>query len=354
MEINLMTNKEIFVKLEDYMLDRIKNASHIDHIVMGEILDEVNSNLLIELLKAPKEIMLSNNGLVYKNANGDYEECPSYGMNVTADGKWLSDKIEPICFDIQQDGNLRKAEEAQSAYCLIVINAVLNDEMIQNMIVEVINNYNFENMCPNGAYKSFSLLLKELQDIQSTTINIAVSAAKYNISNVKKDSEKFLKENIPENRISGLRELDTVISAINRKYSLGPLSPDVVGKLTKFEVLSLLDKRNKEINIKLNGGTDDKGLIVKAHPESTIWKILNLSSEYLNPIIKKRVMVSAADSVNDFYNQYPHLENVYGERKPLIEKWKKRYIKLARLSFRKIQIEKYLENEIEYQLPPKL
>lgn len=349
-----MSKDNNFINIEDFMKNAIKNSNHIEHIMMGEMLDDVTKDKLLDLLKTPKEIKLTDEGLVFINKNGDEERCVNYGINVTADGKWLSDKILPVSIDIEQGGNIRKAEEAQAAYCLIVVDSVLNEDSISNQIKELVQNYDFERMVPFDGYQTFSKLLEELQNIQSTTINISVCAAKFNISSIKKDSEKFLKENIPEDRISGLRELDTKISAINRSYSLGKLSPENVRNLKKLEILKLLDERNSKIEIILNGGKDEYGNIVKAHPESIIWKILNLSTEFVSPIIKRRLSILADSVVDELYNQNPNLQIIHGEQKTLADKWKSRYIKLARLSLRKTQIEKFLNNESEYTLPPKL
>lgn len=96
--------------------------------------------------------------------------------------------------------------------------------MMKKELIDVIDNYDFKRMSPINNRKTFCSILESYQDYQSVTINIAVSAAKFNISNLKKDSEIFLKENIPEDRISGLRDLEISISDKNREYSLGPLS----------------------------------------------------------------------------------------------------------------------------------
>jgi hypothetical protein len=336
------------------MLDVIKQSRHIEHVMMGDTLDEFTCDKVFEIISNPKPFKISDKGLVFINSNGDEEECVNYGTNITADGRWLSDKIDIVPFDIEQDGNIRKSSEAQAAYCLCVLYCVLNDSSIKNDISNVVNNYDFSKMSPHEGFNSFVGLLESYQNPQSTAVNICISAAKYNISNLKKDSERFLKENIPEDRISGLRELDAAISSINRKYSLGVLSPDRVSQLTKLEVLAELDKRNKEIQILLEGGIGDSSINYKPHKEATLWKILNLSSDNISPIVKKRLNLLADDAVSMLFSENPKLNFEYGEQKQLADKWKKRYIKLARLSVRKNQVEKYLLDPNSYILPVKL
>ena len=37
---------------------------------------------------------------------------------------WLSDKIPPPSFDVDQGGNLRKAVEAEALYCCLLITSI--------------------------------------------------------------------------------------------------------------------------------------------------------------------------------------------------------------------------------------
>lgn len=340
--------------IEKHMYEVIKKSNHVEHVMMGDALDDITKGKILDLLIKPKGFIITDRGLVFINEDGDEEECVNYGTNITADGKWLSEKIDSVSFDIEQDGNLRKAQEAQSAYCLCTIYCVMNDSKIKEEIELIASNYNYSTMSPHDGFSSFTQLLAVYQDLQSTAINICISASKYNISNIKKDSEKFLKESIPENRISGLKELDLSIAQINRKYSLGRLSPENVRYLTKLEVLSELDKRNREIEIKLVGGIDLKGNKIEPHKESTLWRILNISTEYIPPMVKRRLAILAETEVEKLFKEHPNLQMDISQQKQLSDKWKKRYFKIARLSIRKTQVDKYLSDENSYILPVKL
>ena len=77
-----------------------------------------------------------------------------------------------------------------------------------------------------------------------------------------------------------MSNLDTPIKGIYAKYSTGEgkLSPKNVRGLKKVEILSLLDEQKKEI--------DD---VLKNNDFSTLYKIVNLSSEYLSPLKKKEI-----------------------------------------------------------------
>lgn len=350
----IKNNDVIYTNVEKYMLDAIKNSNYIEHVMMSDFLDECSRDQILDMINSPKPFKITDEGLVYTNSDGIDVKCPDYNLNTTADGIWLSEKIMPVTFDIEQSGNLRKASEAQAAYCLSTIYCVLGDDAIKLEIEEIINNYDYSNMSPFNGFMSFTQLLEVYQGLQSIAINICIAASKYKIADIKKDSEKYLKEDIPEERIAGLRELDTSISSINRRYSLGPLSPDNVKGLKKIEILNILEEKNREISFLLNGGHDSSNVLQPPHKSATLWKILSLSSEYVSPIIKRRLNLLAEKEVSKLFAQNPKLSFEYNEQKQLSDVWKKRYIKIACVSVRKVQLGKYLSDEGSYKLPVKL
>ena len=44
---------------------------------------------------------------------------------------------------------------------------------------------------------------------------------------------------------------------------------------------------------------------------------------------------------------------IFGDKPTLLKRWKKRYYRLAKMSVRKEEVNKYLSNPIEYKLPVK-
>lgn len=79
--------------------------------------------------------------------------------------------------------------------------------------------------------------------------------------------------------------------------------------------------------------------------------IFHLTSEFVDPIIKKRLDNLAAIEVEKLYDS---VENIGLQDKPTtVKSWRKRYLRSARLSVRKEQILKYLENPEEYVIPRK-
>ena len=226
---------------------------------------------------------------------------------------------------------------------------VLKDDALKNELITTIKNYNFSEMDGRDGFLNFKNLIDSWLDLQSVIINVAVSAAKSSVSDLKKDTEKFLRDGIPQDAVLELRELATSIKNINRRYSTGVLSPEKVIKLNKIEVLQYLNEKNLEIN-RLISNSDVK----------ILYKLEHLSSEYINPYInpitkKKLININLArQGVDSFFNESNTASNVSIDKSILFDKWKRKFIKLEKNSLRKYYINKYLQDPINFVFPVKL
>ena len=152
-------------------------------------------------------------------------------------------------------------------------------------------------------------LLELWQDLQSYKINVIILACKFLIVN-KKNIETFLKDGIQENWATELRDLAASISNINRKYSSGPLSPEKIKSLTKIEILTLLDEIKSEIDTKPN-----------ASSASTLYQLFNLTSDYVDPIIKKKLDNLATITVEEMYDDIVNIG--VEDKSAIIKTWRK-------------------------------
>lgn len=132
-------------------------------------------------------------------------------------------------------------------------------------------------MVPLREGSTFKQLLEELQDLQSYAVNVVVSAAKFKISSLKKDTSKYLRDGMPKEVVVELRTLERAVGSINRKYFNGVLSSTNVKSLSKKEILTELENRNNEIERLVDGSS-----------VGTVYKIINLNTEYVSPIVKKK------------------------------------------------------------------
>jgi hypothetical protein len=330
-------------EFEKRMLDALESANYLTYNFSREIFGDLTKEEINKLSTSCMQVEVFDDGIKFINEDGDTIICPDYEVSISNDGEWLSNYLPVPSFDLDQAGNLRKANEAESAYCAIMVTAVLKDEVFKNELENVVKNYDFEAMKATNGENDFSTLLKEWLDLQSRAINVIVSAAKYRIADRKKDTEKYLRDGIPEDLAIELRSLDILISDINRRYSNGKLSPMNVKKLTKIEILELLDSKKNEID----------GVIRNSRVE-TLYRALNLSTEYISPITKKKLRNLATIEVEKLFNEGVFLTSLIGDKDEVIKRWKKRYLRIARANIRKENVIKYLELGQEYKLPVKV
>lgn len=326
----------------EILLDRFRDSNLIEYFDVSAVTTPLDTETAIKLAKAPVEIFIDNNKLCYKNDSGDIVECPNIDTNVSDAGYWLSDKIPFPNFDIQQGGNIRKAEEAESCYICCIIAAILKDDSFTKELEDAIKGYDFTKMSSLKDNGSFSLLLREWLDLQSIVINVIVSAAKYSISDQKKDFAQFLKTGLEDQELDALRDLALDIKSINFQYSTGPLSPERVKKLSKIEILTLIDERNLIINKKINSNKFGK-----------IYRTMNLSSEYISPITKKKISNWVVSEVDSLFNENANFTSIYGERTSVMSKFRTRAYKLATRDLIKKQILLYLQDRESYEMPRK-
>ena len=177
---------ETLESFERKVLEKLSESKLVHKINLSNMLDDCNATSLNKLLSKAYTIKVVEDGIVFTDDNGDEIACPNFGVSIADDGRWLSSKLPDVPFDVEQGGNLRKAEEAEAAYCCCIVSLVLDDVIFVDELKTVMNNYDFSTMSALDNQQNFKDLLTEWQDLQSTTINICVSAAKYKISNVKK------------------------------------------------------------------------------------------------------------------------------------------------------------------------
>jgi hypothetical protein len=332
-----------FKEFEDRLIKALRDSGLIENFSFTEISKTPSLSLIIKLFETPSLIDFDDQGLFFFDEEGEKHYCPEMKTSISDKGEWLSEKLPQIGFDIDQNGNVRKADEAEAMYIVIQVAHILKEETFKNELEEVSKNYDFETMKSRiDGGTGFRELLKEWQTYQSVIINIIVSAAKFKISSEKKDTEKFLKDGIQESEVAELRNLEAKIRNINYKYSQGILSPDKVKNLTKIERLQEIDKRDDEIS---------KSIINS--PVGNLFRSLNLSSEYISPNKKKKISLWVQVEVDKLLSE-KEFNGIQEERASLISKFVKRAYRFEKISVRKNAVERYISNREDFKLPSKL
>jgi len=146
---------------------------------MNEIGKTPDISFIIQIFENPSKLDFDSDGLFFFNDDGDKIYCPEILTSISEKGEWLSDKLPSIGFDIDQNGNVRKASEAEALYCCTIVSHIIKEESFKNDLNTVANSYNFHDMKPLDInFKSFRDLLIEWQSLQSVIINIIISASK--------------------------------------------------------------------------------------------------------------------------------------------------------------------------------
>jgi hypothetical protein len=255
---------------------------------------------------------ITDEGLYYNSGKG-VERSANVDTAISSNGRWLSSRIPAPNFDIDCSGNIRKTSEAESFYICAIIVGIINDEEFNIEFESVLNDYNFSNMTGSKDFKS---LLNDWQNLESLIINVISSAAKIKMTDQKKDSEAFLRSGLLEEEIAQLRDLELSVRAINYLYSIGSLGPENVKLLTKLERLEIIAARDEKVNE-----------LIRENHYSNLFKLTNLSSEYISPIKKKKIEQLCYKELKKVYESDKLYEVEYGEFDIVLDKLKKRALK---------------------------
>ena len=214
--------------------------------------------------------------------------------------------------------------------------------MYYNEFEEIVENYDFVTMSPYANKMSFVQLLESWKKVQSVIINTIVSASCIKIATSKKNVAMFLREGLERCHLDGLRELVEKVRDVNKKYANNDMKRGKMENMTKLQRLKIIDKHDREI--------ED---IVNKSPHCNIFKIMRLSSEYIDPVHKTRISKYCTDAVNNLVSNNPSSLNGYEDRTSLESQFKRRAMKIAVISLRKSEVVKFCADSSTYVLPRK-
>lgn len=333
-----------FSAFEDEIIEKLKKEDLIERFIKKEYKISPNIEVILEAFSIPSKLSYDDIGVYFFNSQNDKVYAPEIYTSLDEKGLWLSEKLPDITFDIDQGGNVRMADEAEALYCCLCVSNILKDaDVFKDEVKRVAKNYSFNSMSPSNDSLSFRELIVSWQDIQSVIINIIISACKFNISNQKKDIEKFLRDGILDSEVVELRDVESKIKSINYSFSEGDLSPKIIKSLTKIQKLKLIDDRDSRISE-----------VIKKSPCGVLYRLLNLSSEYISPVKKKKISIWIRHEVDSEINSSNNKEKLISERSQIISRLQKRVIKIEKYSVRKIHIERYIKDRKDFIFPSKL
>lgn len=332
-----------YAEFEERITKGLQDSGLIEKFSTYEIGKSPELDTIIKIFEKPHIISYDEGGIYYVDENSDKVYCPGMLTTISDKGLWLSDMLPDIGFDIDQNGNVRKAGESEALYIVSQIAHILKDDSFKNELIEFAKDYDFGEMRCNVEFsENFRSLLTKWQSLQSQIINIIVSACKFKISSQKKSIEKFMRDGLSDSVVAELRNLESSIRGINFKASEGALSPTNVKKLTKIERLQAINLRDDEI-----ASTITKSRV------GNLFKITTLSSEYISPVKKKKISLWVLNYVDKLLED-PIFFNMREERQSLIANFTKRAYKFEKTSIRRLNIEKYISEGENFRMPSKM
>lgn len=341
MEGGLLVLKD-FKTFEENIINNLKNSDLIKRFNISVDKPTPNFELIVKLFEESMTVSYDDHGLYFIGDDNEKIYCPIMYTTISDKGFWFSDKLPDIGFDVDMGGNVRKADEAEALYCCTCISNILKEENFKDELKEVARGYDFSSMKPiSDGEMNFRDLLNSWLELQSIIINVLTSACKYKISDFKKDNEKFLRDGLKDTEVVELRELEAKIRSINFSYSEGVLSPSEIKKMTKIERLQKIDERDEAISREIINSK-----------VGTLYKILNLSTEYISPVSKKRITTFVQKEVDNLLSKKEN-EDLKEERSNLISRLTRRALKFEKTSVRKIFVEKYINEQANFKMPSK-
>lgn len=227
-------------------------------------------------------------------SDGTTFKCPDLSEGMSESTKWISDYIPDVFIDIDQGGNLRKGDEAESCFKLFAIGYILSD--YKDDIIKSFSNYDYMKMCPKAitGTLSFKELLQRYQNLNSVRINSIISAAAYKISNYKEKNESFYTGQLSAEEISELSTLSRNIKAIISKYEREDgLNPTDMKRMSKISKLTRIDRRDIEIEE-----------LVSSTNVSMLYRISKLTSERIPPVIKSKILAEAEKAASAYVKEF--------------------------------------------------
>lgn len=307
--------------------------------------DELDSALLIKLTSEPFLIGYDSevNRLYFDDENGDRSYCPEINEGLTKSKEWISDFLPSVPIDINQNGNIRKAKEAENIYKCILVSGILREDFLIDF-KKVCKTYDFKELRGSVDHnENFSALLDKWQSLQNITIRVIVSGANYKLASEKNLEVGFLLGSLSKEETLGVSSIRNFVKSCIRTYMLGKLSPDKVNQLSKIERLKEIQKKDDEV----------LSIINESSEFSELYKICAMTVDYLDPFIKIRLDNSAIDFAKK------EAAKIYKNDEEGLKKFtsicRRRAYKEALISLKNKELDKWrLVTNAVYKLPSKI
>lgn len=350
-------------KLDDVQFNKIREDAKKINLVKGMFADEKGelSKIDIDLIKKLKErnsalkVDVDSDTLYVERKDPDTDAVirdyiPELIDGFTSSNVWLSDLLPEITFDVNQDGNLRKASELDAMYKVVCVCSILGEDfsdILESVVVDgQIFKYDFQNMDSlevGEKAKNFRDALKEIQKIDTLLVKSIISACSYKLNDFKEKKDSSFTSLLSEEESSKLTMLTKIYCSkiLQSDKILYNLKKD---KKPKLAIVKEIDRRDNEIRDILE--SRDYSDIV------TIFKISKLSSSNLGTIKLRKLEKFSIKSATEISEKETEKLN----KDDLSSLSKKIFRRLSSECTRELRIDEYkkYKNDVSsYKLPIK-
>lgn len=319
-------------------------------IVPSDLITNSNTQLedkiLIECIRKGCDLYYDSDEdeLYYVHSDGSKFKAPDLSEGMSTNSNWLVEHLPDVIFDIDQGGNVRKGDEAESCYKLLCLGCVLTD--FKDEIIDKFKKYDYDRMAfkDGDAFNSFNQFLQFYQNLNSQRINSVISAASLKLSTFKEKSESYytgtleLSETIKLSTLS--REIKSKISEFERYKGLNPVDMKDMSKISK---LTLIDERDREIES-----------LVTNSEVGMLYRISKLTTERIPVVLKSTIVINAEKCAKRFVkeNQLSGIEAIDAEnevRRTVIREAYRAVLKTIKAK----EVKKYKSDPSKYVLKVK-
>lgn len=234
-----------------------------------------------------------NDELFIITNSGDRIQAPDLSEGTSISSSWIVDYLPDVCIDIDQGGNVRKGDEAESCYKILCIGYVLKD--FKNEIIDCFKAYDYDRMVmkDGSRFNSFNYVLQYFQNFNSVRINSIVSAASLKMSMYKEKNESYYTGLLDSEEIIKLstlsRELKAKISEYEKDKGLNPYD---IKNMSKISKLTIIDERDRAL---------DK--IISTSEVGMLYRISKLTSERIPPVLKSKILFEAERAGKEYVRE---------------------------------------------------
>lgn len=267
------------------VITELKEKKILKHLIkFRDLLSNVDAKNLKEIAESCSELRINPTyeTLEYLKDpdKGVWEEVDDIELGIKELNVNIVDLIPDPPYDVDAVGTLDDLQEIRNFYITAVISSILKDEFSAEFNLRFKNFLNSKKILSVDDDMSFTVLLQRFQRLNSAIITMLVSACLIKISEKRETGDSIKIKGLSTEEYSDLRRTIFSVKEINRSWSTrdGALTQEKVTKLTKLEILTLLNEKEKEIH---------KAIESSRFPN--LFKINSINPDSLSPIVKQRI-----------------------------------------------------------------